>query len=564
MVGFRAAQALLACALLAAPLAAQLSGFGETIDVRVVNVDAVVTGPDGRPVRGLGVEDFELRVDREPVPIAYFAAIEDGRVLRAEPAAGARQGGEAGPAPAERTAKPYLAVVWDQRAFRPKEAARTLDALVARLPALIDSTSGILIARQANTLGIEQSFTPDAGLLTEAIRRLDDRQTVSFARGERSLLLSRLSRAPDPDDARTLEQARLIEDEAERILREIHLQAQQERQEALAGLSQLRQLVSLLANLPGRKNVLYFGGGIQTRPAEAIYRVWWEKYRSIANRLRVPSFESQSDLTDVISGFVLLTHDANRQRVAFYAYDLSGAQPSSASVELTSVEATESSARESIDQQRNLLGLATSTGGLGTLHLASVEPLLDSLLGDLSSYYSLGFEASDAIPDRGRIEIRVRHPELAIRHFDRFERTEPEDDLERAAMTASITSQADNPLEVSVEVGESEKQKNGTFLVPLLVKVPISRLALLPRDDRHVGRLSIVVLARSAKGDLSPPAHGEVPIEIDNRDLLAAINRLAGYRLRMEVSPGEQTITIGLRDDVARTLSTLNLALDTS
>ncbi len=561
MIARRVVQALLVCVLSAASLAAQLSEFGEIIDVRVINVDAVVTGPNGLPVRGLGVGDFELRVDGEPVPITYFAALEDGRPVAT--GGGDERPTDAGSAASGNPAKPYLAVVWDQRAFRPKDAARLLGVLVERLPALTGSTGGIMIARQGAALGIEQGFTTDVGLLIDAIGRLDDRTAVSFARGERSLLLSTLSRAPDPDDARTLEQARLIEDQADRLLREIHLQAQQERQEALAGLSQLRQLVSLLANLPGRKSVLYLGGGIQTRPAEAVYRVWWEKYGSIANRLRVPSFASQSDLTDATSGFVTLTREANRHRVAFYAHDLDGARPSSASVELGSVEATAFTARESIDQQQNLLGLATSTGGLGTLNRSGIEPLLDRLQGDLGAYYSLGFDASAAIPERGRIEVRVRQPGLEIRHFDRFERTAPSDDLERAAMTTLITDREINPLEVSVEVGASERQKNGTFLVQLLIKVPIARLALQPRDDRHVGRLSVVVIARSAGGDLSPPAHAEVPIEIANTELLAAMSRLAGYRLRMEVSAGEQTIAISLRDDVARTLSTVNLALDT-
>ena len=52
--------------------------FSETIDVRVVNVEVVVTDRRGNRVQGLKPSDFELLVDGEPTPIAYFTEIEDG------------------------------------------------------------------------------------------------------------------------------------------------------------------------------------------------------------------------------------------------------------------------------------------------------------------------------------------------------------------------------------------------------------------------------------------------------------------------------------------------------
>ena len=54
--------------------------FSDTIDVRVVNVEVVVTDRDGNRVQGLQVGDFELLVDGEPVPIGYFTEIDDGTV----------------------------------------------------------------------------------------------------------------------------------------------------------------------------------------------------------------------------------------------------------------------------------------------------------------------------------------------------------------------------------------------------------------------------------------------------------------------------------------------------
>ena len=79
----------LAAALLAsaAPAAAQPAAqpdpppsesFSEVIDVRVVNVEVVVTDRSGERVTGLPPESFRLRVDGQPVPIAYFSEVVDG------------------------------------------------------------------------------------------------------------------------------------------------------------------------------------------------------------------------------------------------------------------------------------------------------------------------------------------------------------------------------------------------------------------------------------------------------------------------------------------------------
>ncbi len=68
-------------------------------------------------------------------------------------------------------------------------------------------------------------------------------------------------------------------------------------------------------------------------------------------------------------------------------------------------------------------------------------------------------------------------------------------------------------------------------------------------------------MAQSAEGDLSPPARGEVPIEIANGELLRAMGRMAGYRLQVRMAAGRQTLAIGVRDEVAREDATVRLVL---
>ncbi|MDQ5857274.1 MAG: hypothetical protein M3542_03220, partial [Acidobacteriota bacterium] len=61
-------------------LAQQPPTFTEEVEVRVMDIDVVVTGRDGRPVTDLRREDFTIRIDGKPVPIDYFARVDEGTI----------------------------------------------------------------------------------------------------------------------------------------------------------------------------------------------------------------------------------------------------------------------------------------------------------------------------------------------------------------------------------------------------------------------------------------------------------------------------------------------------
>src|SRR5712691_2335174 len=68
-------------ALLGAAISqAQMAPTVETIEVNVVEVDVVVIDAQGKPVRGLTRDDFELTVGRRKRPISNFYAIDRGTI----------------------------------------------------------------------------------------------------------------------------------------------------------------------------------------------------------------------------------------------------------------------------------------------------------------------------------------------------------------------------------------------------------------------------------------------------------------------------------------------------
>src|SRR5688572_30124408 len=60
--------------------------FSEVIDVRVVNIEVVVTDAAGKRVTGLGRGDFRVLVDGTERPIDFWSEVRDGEALAMPPA----------------------------------------------------------------------------------------------------------------------------------------------------------------------------------------------------------------------------------------------------------------------------------------------------------------------------------------------------------------------------------------------------------------------------------------------------------------------------------------------
>lgn len=545
------AAALVAAALATGSAGAQVDTITESVDVRVVNVDVIATDKQGTIIRGLEREDFELVVNGEPVPIEYFSAVETDSFEGLEATAGM---------PPEAQSLPLLIINYDARQFRPGEAAESMATLRERLDEILLSTRAIMVTRQGMSLVVEQPFTRDRELLDAAFDRLGEMYVPVRSTAGRKLLVSRLERATDPALAGVSEEDEGVLDEALMFLTELRSQTQLDRSIQEGALEQLQSLIGSVAGLPGRKAILYIGPGVEPQPNEALYRLWWSKYQSVASQINVNTIESEMGLEITTKTMTDLLDRANAAQVAFYGFDPRGVRAAN-SVEFESVAAVEFSETDARAAQQWILTLARGSGGEGRINSADLGGLLGEMNDSFKNYYSLGFSPEEGFPEKGRVHVRLANHKGRVRHFDRYLTRTGTRELHELTLAALLTEMAVNPMEIQVEVDEPERQADGNFVVPLMVKIPIAALTLVPRGDQHVGKLSVVVQAQGEAGEISDPAEGVVPIELDNENLLTSLGAMAGYRLRMRVSPGEQKIAIGVRDEIAQLDSALRMVI---
>ncbi len=559
--------------VVAALAAAQDGGFTffESLDVEVVNVEVVVTGPDGVPVRGLTREDFELTEDGRPVPISNFYSVDAAPAEPLDPFAGPEAARAVEPADQQL----HLAIFVDGMSLEPVGRRRALDALREFFDYQLAQPASLVLASFDGSLEVTYlpRFRPD-----DLIDNLDKLERASV-RGtlremERRNLLRDLDLAELGSGGRGFA-GNLGEDvgpsEAQRLLSAVQVFAQQDYDRAVVSTSALASVVEALAGLPGRKALLYVSGGLARNPGEGLYHAWENKFAGFARQLgvNVNQLAREQDTTPILMD--LIRH-ANANRVTFYTLgagrsDLpGGATAEEGSLDVRAANTAGGGRSWSVGlaavDNSNLGGtlqqLAAATGGLSMTNSRNYGSLLGAMNGDFAGYYSLGY-TPDRQPDgtSHKLKVRVKDRELRVRHRETYRELTRQEIMRGRTRSAAMLGSRDNPLAVAVEFGDVERHGNKEFMVPVMVKVPLNKLVLIPQEEMHVGQIGIFICARDGKGRTSPVRSVEVPIRIPNDKLAAALEQVAGYRMVLQMRPEQHAVAVGVRDELGRIESTV-------
>jgi hypothetical protein len=284
--------------------------------------------------------------------------------------------------------------------------------------------------------------------------------------------------------------------------------------------------------------------------------------------------ESQSfDISSQIRG--LVAH-ANASRATFYAVEASGAaQHTALSAEQHGgfdsravrtqgggrVMTTDVASAQELESRGALEYLASHTGGLslrgkvGPTHFKEVT-------NDFTTFYSLAYRPSHPADGKfHQIRVRVRREGVRVRHRDRYQAKSSDEKTSELTLASLLLDSAPNALAVRLEAGDQKEEKKGVFGVPIMVKVPIALLAVLPQQTMHVAQLSIFIVTQDDRGRTSAVQKREIPIRIPPEKFEAARSQVAAFPIMLALRPGAQRVAIGVRDEYASTRSAVSLNL---
>lgn len=355
--------------------------------------------------------------------------------------------------------------------------------------------------------------------------------------------------------------------------------AETARQQILGNVAALKVMVNSLSGLPGRKALLHVSDGISVTPGEELFQALFELCggggftsglsgtmgggttpSDTAASGSLGAYRGQGALIDAqaystAKDWSALAAHANTQRVTLYTLQASGLEASAASaadagpgdrvLQLTSVSTIEMQNRQS-----SLSVMAADTGGRAIFNANDVRPALARMRDDFDHYYSLGFTPRHSGDGREhRIEVRIKRKGLQVRHPLSY-RDKPA--MERAVdrtLAALFFGSEDNPLEVSLEIGEVIPGAQGGYTVPVRLRIPLQKMFFRQTEEAYEGRLRLLVATQSGDGGTSKVRQVQVPVKIPKDQALIAFGQFYVYELALNLGPGEQRVAVAVRDE---------------
>jgi VWFA-related protein len=416
--------------------------FGESIDVRVVNVEAVVTDGKGERVRGLSAADFRLLVDGREVPVEYFTEVEEGRAVVAKEAPA---GPQAPVAAGEEVGRSYLVYVDDSFSLA-NARDEALRRLQADLSLLKPGDRMAVLAFDGARIEVLSGWTGDSAALAAALERARARpatggQQISHQRALQAdvNLLYENDISDGDDNPLTNSVGRVLESLSPRISPEARTQLGRT---AAAAASALRGFEAP----PGRKVLLMLSGA-------------WTM--QVAPRLYGPLVEA-----------------ANRLGYTIYPVDV-------AQSDMRSVSA--------------LGALAGRTGG--RIVVSARMDAFREVVADTGSYYWLGFTPAWKADDHGhRVVVEPRRKDLKVRSRGGFSDLSKKTETAMKAESVLLFGGAEEERRLIVQLGEPRRARRGEMEIPVTLGVPVESLALVPKGSGYVAETPLAVVAMDEKG----------------------------------------------------------------
>ncbi len=539
--------------------------FAEEVSVRVINIDVVVTDRSGKSVSGLSRDEFELRLDGEELPISNFYTQTHEATQRrtARDTDGSRDPSfrSLEEIRAGSTRRTHVVILIDHTRLSSSHRKRAFGALKEAVNSLGPDDLVSVVGIEAG-LVFYSDFLFDRGAID---RILDDVKRVSFRNEtieiERRQIFGELERG---SSGGIQARASLAVDQL--INTRIRAYATQEFDRGIQSLRQIEAVVGTMAGIQGRKTLLYVGEGIPTRPGEGLYVEFRNRFAGPERGLRHTDFNN--DYTRAVGNFDLtqpmekLADAANRAGVTIYSIDANGNHGGDIRSALTEQGATSEAISTIEENYRAPLEYASkATGGRLLLSSGKLADQLVGLVGELRTFYSLGFTPpADWEPgSKHDVKVKIKGQRYLVSHRDGI-RLPKADEREAGATVAALMYQTlDNPLDIRAKPGFEVPREDNAAVLPINIEIPISKLGFLPKDAVQSGSLTIYVSTKDAKGNAGKVQKIPFHLAIPDEKMAEAVKNSAHYPLPLVLRQGDQQVAIGVRDNVSGQFSAVRL-----
>lgn len=556
----------------------------ESIDVRLISLDAVVTDSSDRPVTGLTRDDFELKVEGEPVEILSVSAGEELR----ETVSG----------------RLTLLLFIDERHLQPTHRDQAMAEIAGALDAEIEANpTWVAAAAFGERLEPLLSPTRDRDAVRAAIAAISDREppTTGLRNQQRaaSLALRDALRLMAAKGSRY----RLGEASLASVESNLRSYGEALRLDTLQTVAAVRSLVEALAFVPGRKAILFVSDGLPRHPLDSAAKTMYDRLAGASRQLEgdeligargtlqmrdrnhLPfgvdraddlglasnnpqlddggalSFQTLAAELSCADAFERLAALANTHRVTFYP--LKPPVMDASISDLGESAAGRGSIVELSDVRSGMESLAGLTGGLSFAAETGVGEFLQATRVDISTYYSLSFAPPDSMGDTGirEVALRVRKRSSArhgkVRYRASYVPVTIQQNLASRAWGTLLFGWEENPHDMEVEVRRVAEartgRKQGQTALQVVASLRIGELELVParatREPVASGTYRVVLQVQRDDGSRMPPQHFDFDLKVPLAELEAAAGQYIAVRSGVFLAPGSYRLAVGLWEE---------------
>jgi len=528
--------------------------FVDEIELTIANLVVYVTDKKGHAITDLTKDDFEVLQDGQKKQITNFKLYTD-EIIRSEYREGIK------PEPVAATAAPeaaapaaampiHLVLYIDNQNLDPLDRNRVLSQTREFIRTSLHPPARMMVVAYQRSFEVLQEFTSDPSEVLRAMRQV---RTYTGGRTEeastRRDIIDRIKKLDEENrSGRRYSQNQGSGAEWSEAYQMIDNFAKETANNLYFTFDSLRQIITSLSGLPGKKGVIYVSNGLPMTPGMELFYELSRVTGDSAILTKMYDFD-RSRL------YQQLASTANAQDVVLYTIDAEGlSMGGMASAEHHSSQDPLSASVGRHNYTDSLRFLADETGGIAIINTNDVGPRLEFVAQDLYTYYSIGYPLQTSGRDKvHKIKIRLpEHSEYKIRYRSRFVEKSRETRVQDAVVSSLAFEVDDNPMLLEVETGTPAPASEQRWLLPAHISFPLNKIALIPEGDEYIGRLVLFVAVRDRDGKRSDLVRQEHEVRIPAADYELAKRQRFGIDTSLLMEPGQYKIAVALLDQVTR------------
>ncbi len=466
--------------------------FGETVEVRVINVEVVVTDKDGLPVTGLQPADFMLKVDGEQLPIQYFTEVRGGDAIEG-PAEEPVIPGVPQLAPGTPVGTSYLVFIDD---FYPlqRDRDKVIEKISADLGRLRPEDRMAVVAYDGLRLEMLSSWSQSVPELERVFRKAMTRPAKGLQREADDRRFTHDARS----DRLTGNRPRLLDSTQMRLDTDERAYAETLQEQVQGIVAAASSALRGFANPPGRKVFVMLAGGWPYDPVQ--YAI---------NDYSRTVLESQLKRGDELLAPLIGT--ANQLGYTIYAVDVPGLYEETTASAEYSAGSNFSDRNNAFERENNvqytLQYVATETGGKALLN-GQREEVLAKVTEDTRSYYWIGFAPTWQGDDAShKVVLTTRVDGLRIRNRSGYVDFSGRSQTSMAVESILLFGAGPGSEALPVEIGTPKKVSGNRMNVPVTLRIPLAQLTAIATDKGVSAEVELRIAALDERGGRS-----EIPV----------------------------------------------------